>query len=277
MNKFQVVQPSMLLAPYVKQFWFLSMKNAEYNSQRLVPFGYPALSFYRGHRTYSLFEDDYLPQSHLYGIATGYIDISFSGNIDLICVIFQPTGVKAFFNIPLKELNKSYVSLDSLNDKELDELEGKLNDTTDNLACVGLIEQFLFDRIYKLDQYNEKRISTVINSIYRGETDIIRLAETACLGYKQFKRVFLENVGINPKEYLQITRFQKLYHLLQQHPDKTLDQLSDECGYYDKSHLIKELKEFSGFTPYGLKEVCDPIYSNYHSLFRSAFIDLFSE
>lgn len=277
MNKFQVIQPSLLLAPYVKQYWFLTMENVEYNSQRLVPFGCSALSFYRGHRTYSLFEDDYLPQSHLYGIATDFVDISFSGDIDFICVIFQPTGTKVFFNIPLVELNGSYVSLDSLNDKELLQLEKRLNDTTDDLACVGLIEQFLFNRIYKLDQHKEKRVGAAINLIYQGETDINRLAETTCLSYKQFKRVFVEHVGTNPKEYLQITRFQKLYHLLQQHSDKTLEQLSDECGYYDKSHLIKELKEFSGFTPSELNKLCDSTYSDYHFLFRSAFIDLFPE
>lgn len=277
MNKFKVIQPSLLLAPYVKQYWFLTMENVGYNSQRLVPFGCSALSFYRGHRTYSLFEDDYLPQSHLYGIATDYVDIAFSGNIDLICIIFQPTGARAFFNMPLNELNNSYVSLDSLQDRELYELEQRLNDTTDDPTCVGLIEQFLFHRIYKLDQYQEKRVSTVINSIQQGETDISRLAETACLSYKQFKRIFVEHIGTNPKEYLQIARFQKLYHRLQQHPNMTLEQLADECGYYDKSHLIKELKDFSGFTPSELGEACDLIYSNYHALFRSAFIDLFSE
>lgn len=277
MNKFQVIKPSVLLAPYVKQYWFVSLKDITQGSQRLVPFGCTALSFYRGHRTYSLMENDDMPQSLLHGITANYTDITFSGDIDFICVVFQPAGAKAFFPMPLNELNQSYVSLDALGDHELHELELKLNDTTDNLKCVGHIEQFLFHRIYQLDNYEDKRINAVIHSITHGETDINQLAETACLGYKQFKRVFTQHMGTNPKSFLQITRFQKLHHLLQQHVDTTLSQLAFECGYYDKSHLIKELKEFSGFTPRELSEACDPVYSDYHALFRSAFVDLPSD
>lgn len=274
MNKFRVIQPSVLLAPYVKQYWLLTMENAVPGSQRLVPMGCVALSFHRGNRTYSSHEKGYLPRSYLYGIAGEYTDLAFSGRIDFICVIFQSTGAKAFFRMPLSELNNSYIPLDALSDRDLNELEQKLLDTTDDSECIHLIEQFLFRRICQYDEYNSRRVDAVINSINSGETDIGQLAGTACLGYKQFKRIFTESIGINPKNYLQIVRFQKLHHLFQQHVGMSVAQLAYECGYYDKSHLIKELKSFSGFMPTELLNACEPVYSDYHSLFRSAFIDL---
>lgn len=274
MNKFKVIQPSALLAPYVKQYWFLKMEDIAPSSQRLVPLGCVALSFHRGNRTYSSLNGDYFPQSYLKGITTNYTNLTFSGHIDFICIIFQPTGAKAFFDIPLYEINNSYLSLDILNDSELLKLEQQLNDTTNDLRCIHYIEQFLFHRISQLDNYEDKRINTVINSIHKGENNIDHLAETSCLSYKQFKRLFSESTGAKPKDYLRIMRFQKLHHLFQIHTDMTLEQLAYECGYYDKSHLIKEVKAFSGFTPAELIEACEPIYSDYHKLFRSAFIDL---
>ncbi len=277
MDQFQVIQPSVLLAPYVKQYWFVTMENVVRSSQRLVPMGCAALSFHRGNRTYSSLDGDYLPQSHFYGITIKYTDLVFSGYIDFICIVFRPAGAKAFFKIPLGELNNGYAPVDALSDPELCKLEQRLNDTRDNLTSIGLIEQFLLRRIYRLDEYDNKRINAVINAILEGETDVDRLADTACLGYKQFKRVFIENIGAKPKDFLQIVRFQKLHHLLQRHTDMTIEQLAYECDYYDKSHLIKDLKDFSGFTPTELLEACDPIYSNYHAFFRSAFIDLPSE
>ncbi|MFV0588875.1 DUF6597 domain-containing transcriptional factor, partial [Bacteroides reticulotermitis] len=51
MDRFKVIQPSVLLAPYVKQYWFLRMEEVVQSSQRLVPFGCMALSFHRGNRT----------------------------------------------------------------------------------------------------------------------------------------------------------------------------------------------------------------------------------
>lgn len=277
MDWFKVIQPSVLLAPYVKQYWFLRMEEVVQSSQRLVPFGCMVLSFHRGNRTYSSQAKGFLPESHLYGMTTGYTDLVFSGTVDLICIVFKPAGANLFFKMPLYELNNSYASLDALSDPDWLELEQRLNEATDDPACVGLIEQFLISRIYRLDKQEDKRISAVIDSICSGDTDVNRLAQTACLCYKQFKRLFLENIGINPKDFLQIVRFQKLHRFLQLHTDMTVAELACECGYYDKSHLIKELKDFSGFTPAGLMRACDPTYSEYHGAFRSAFVDLPSE
>lgn len=274
MEHFQVIQPSTLLAPYVKQYWFLKMENAERGSQRLVPSGSMALSFHRGNRTYSSLAGDYLPQSYFYGITTHYTDLALWGQVDFICIVFQVAGAKAFFSMSMSELNNSCVSLDALSDPGLQELEQQLNDITDNRACVRLIEQFLLRRIYQLDEYRSKRINAVINSIHKGETDIQQLAQTACLGYKQFKRIFTDTIGANPKDFLQIMRFQKLHRLLQLHTGVTVEQLAHECNYYDKSHLIKEVKDFCGFTPGELLQTCDAVYSDYHALFRSAFVDM---
>lgn len=274
MDSFQVISPSALLAPYIRQYWFLRMENVAQSAQRLVPLGCVALSFHRGNRTYSSQERGYLPLSHLHGITTEYTDLVFSGHVDFITVIFQPAGAKAFFPILPDELNNSYLSLDSLGDPELVELEHRLNDTAGESTCVRLIEQFLLRRLYQSGNKDDKRVNAVIQAIRSGETDVNRLADTACLGYKQFKRVFTGHIGANPKAYLQIARFRKLHHLLRLHTGMTVVQLAGECGYYDKSHLIKEVKDCSGFTPSELHSTCDPAYSDYHALFRSAFVDL---
>ncbi len=274
MDKFQVIQPSVLLAPYVKQYWFVTIEDVASCAQRLVPFGCAALIFYRTHRNCSLPTGNYLAQSLLYGITTGYTDIILSGYIDFISIVFQPAGANLFFRMPLTELNNSSISLNVLNDPELLELEKQLNGTTDTPICVAQIEQFLLRRLFLLNKQADQRISKVIDTIGKGETQVERLAESANLCYKQFKRIFTESTGVNPKEFLQIQRFRKLHHLLQVHTEMSISQLAYECGYYDKSHLIRELKQFSGFTPTELSEACDPVYSDYHALFRSAFVDL---
>ncbi|MCD8260936.1 MAG: helix-turn-helix domain-containing protein [Bacteroides sp.] len=153
-------------------------------------------------------------------------------------------------------------------------MEGWVNEEADDLKCVVRIEEFLVRRLYRYKETSDKRLRTVLHAIGNGETDVNRLADTACLGYKQFKRVFMEGVGVNPKDFLRIVRFQKLHRFLQVHTELSLSQLACECGYYDKSHLIKEVRRFSGFTPVELSAACNTIYSDYHSLFRLAFVDI---
>lgn len=67
MEKFQLVQPSKLLRPYVKQYWFLAIDNAERSSQRYVPSGCAVLAFHRGDKIYSTLHQEMQPRSSLCG------------------------------------------------------------------------------------------------------------------------------------------------------------------------------------------------------------------
>jgi AraC-like DNA-binding protein len=272
MNKFQVIQPSVLLAPYVKQYWFLTMENVGQGIQRLIPFGCVSLTFQRVQQNDS-FINGVLPASCLAGQSTTYTNIVYSGTVNFISVVFQPAGAMAFFKMPMKELNNKNISIDALGDPQIVELEKRLNDMPNNEICVRLIEKFLLKRINQIDEIRHRQLTSVIESINHGQNDVSVLAQDACLSYKQFKRVFTGHIGVNPKDFLRISRFQRVSHKLQIQPQITLLQLADEYGYYDISHLIKEFKEFSGYTPREFMSICDP-YSDYHSLFRSTFLDV---
>lgn len=197
MEKFQQIQPSRLLSPYVKQYWLLSIDNAERSLQRYVPSGCTLLAFHRGDRIYSTLHQDMQPRSSLCGPSVGYTDIVYSGNLDLIAVVL---------------------------------------------------------------------------SIQDGEEKITELSRSVCLGYKQFKRIFAEYTGLNPKEFLQIARFRKVLHSLYAGKQTHLSRLACDWGYCDKSHLIKDFKAFIGYTPKEYLSVRDP-YSEYMSLFHSFFLN----
>lgn len=272
MNKFEVIQPSELLAPYVKQYWILTMENVSQGFQRLVPFGSSVLTFQRTLMSDSLVNGLH-PVSCMLGQSTSYNNIVFSGTISFISIVFQPVGSMLLLKTPINEMKNQSIAIDSLGDKLLVELEKYILDSMNDRAYISLIEHFLLKRIHQTDKLNHKRLTAVIQSINNRQSSVSELAELSCLGYKQFKRVFSEYIGINPKDFLRVARFQKASNTLQMRPQTTLNQLADVCNYYDVSHLIKEFKEFSGYTPGEYVSICNP-YSNYHSLFRSAYIDI---
>lgn len=271
MDQFQIIQPSVLLVPFVKQYWFLRVDSVAQGSQRAIPSGSMGLVFNRGDRICSSLEKDFQSRSHLFGQSTAYADMYF-GKLDLILVVFQPIGAKAFFSMPMNELSGQSIALDALSDPHIMELEGRLMDIADNQTCVHLIEQFLLKRLYQFEEYNYKRLTSVISAINYRENNVSALAHEACLSQKQFKRIFTDYVGLNPKEFLQIARFAKTTHTLQTQPKMSLNELAYKCGYYDRSHLIKDFKIFSGYTPTEFLANCGP-YSDYKSLFQSFFID----
>ena len=271
MDKFQIIQPSRLLAPFVKQYWFLQVDSVAQGSQRAIPSGSMGLVFNRADRICSSPEKDFQSRSHFFGQSTAYADMYFE-KLDLILVVFQPIGAKAFFRMPMNELSGQSIALDALSDPQILELEDRLMNIVDNRTCVHLIEQFLLKRLYQFEEYNYKRLTSVISAINYRENNVSALAHEACLSQKQFKRIFTDYVGLNPKEFLQITRFTKTSHTLQIQPKMSLNELAYKCGYYDRSHLIKDFKIFSGYTPTDFLANCDP-YSDYKSLFQSFFMN----
>lgn len=267
MEYFRVIKPSQQLLPYIRQYWLLRLEDVVKGRQRLIPFGCVVLTFYRTKPDNNL---SFL--SSLSGQATSYTNINYSGTIDFISIVFEPVGAMAFFNMPFSEINNHHISLNDLNDLQILELEEKLNTVSDGKECVEEIENFLLKRICNFDSRYYSRLSAVIQSINSGENNISNLAQTACFSYKQFKRVFSEQIGINPSNYLRIHRFQRASYLMQSQPEMTLTQVADEVTYSDKSHLIREFREFCGYTPTEYKQLASP-YSEYHYLFRSAFLD----
>jgi transcriptional regulator GlxA family with amidase domain len=71
----------------------------------------------------------------------------------------------------------------------------------------------------------------------------------SCLSHRQFDRLFKERVGIPPKQFLQIIRFDRAFRLKNRYPDMDWLSVAIACGYHDYQHLAKDYKEFTGYSP----------------------------
>lgn len=262
MEEFSIVQPATMLAPYVKHYWLLKTVGDSAALTRTVPTGMVSLIFHRANRLFSIHENIFQPRSFLSGQEKTFADLKYDGQINMISVVFRPAGVRAFFSLPAIKYAGMRLSASDIEDKELQVLENSLAGTEDDNMCILLIEQFLLKRLTQLAEHNLKRIETTIRLINSGQNDIARLADAACLSTKQFNRVFSEHIGANPKEFTRTIRFQRALHLLETHPQLSLTALAYECGYFDQSHMIKEFKTLSGYTPGEYLAVCLP-HSDY--------------
>ncbi len=264
MEDFRIIQSASVLAPYVKHYWILKTACDSAALARTVPTGMMSLIFHRGNRLLSVQENELHPRAFLSGQEKKFADLKYDGQVNMISIVFHPAGVRAFFSLPINRISGLRLTAGDMEDKELRKLENSLISTENDGLCVLLIEQFLLKRLTRLAQYNLKRIETSIRLINSGQTDIARLADAACLGTKQFNRIFSEHIGANPKEFSRTIRFQRALHILGNNPQISLTALACECGYFDQSHMIKEFKIFSGYTLGEYLVVCQP-YSDYFS------------
>ena len=82
-----------------------------------------------------------------------------------------------------------------------------------------------------------------------GMIHVIDIAGYYKLSEKQIGRYFKENIGISTKPYLKIIRFQNAYRYFLNRANTSIVQAVDS-GFYDQSHLIKDIRFYLGDTLY---------------------------
>lgn len=255
------IEPIKILSKYIKNYFIVETDNStDYMPvERVYPSGHATMVFHYG--SPSKFQkknsSKYIePNLVICGQQTNYYDLSLSGQTGMILIVFRPHGVKFFFNFPITELLNENFSLQDLIKNEAVELEDKLFNSPNNKQRVIHLENFLVKRLItygkglavRNNEFErvEHAIKTIENS--KGKIKAQDIAHEVCLGIKQFERSFSKYVGVNPKKFASIVRFQNVLQINSK-DKRSLSQIAIDNGYYDQSHFIHDFKSLTGLTP----------------------------
>jgi AraC-like DNA-binding protein len=75
------------------------------------------------------------------------------------------------------------------------------------------------------------------------------LQEKVQMSERTFERKFKEYVGISPKLFTRICRFQASLSQMRNSDFEKLSDIAFQNDYSDQSHFIRSFKEFTGFSP----------------------------
>jgi AraC-like DNA-binding protein len=78
---------------------------------------------------------------------------------------------------------------------------------------------------------------------------ILEVARDARLSRRRFAGLFREQVGLTPKLYCRLRRFQQVVRRIASGAPIHWAQVSLDGGYYDQAHMAHEFREFSGVSP----------------------------
>lgn len=250
----KVVRPREQLRPYVRYYWMLTSDEAF--SVLTFPIGCPQIIFHR--KTPLYIPEINRSQSRL--TISGQVNfaahIQSDGNLEMIVAVFYPHTIGMFIDTPPSAFYNQEISGYDISNRQLDETAAKIFDSQGGHAAIAILENWLLTRISPT--LNHRRISGSIDLLMRDPAiSVYGLADTACLSLKQYARIFREQVGMNPKEYARVVRFQKALWMLQRGA-QNFAGISAECGYADQSHFIREFKKFCGYTPMSLLKISNP-------------------
>lgn len=250
----KIFQPKEELRPYVRYYWVL--ESDEPFSVQTFPIGCPQIIF---HRRTPLFIPELSARQDKFTIS-GQVNfpahIASCGDTEMVVAVFYPHTIGMFIDTPPSAFYNLEISGYDIENRQLNEIAQKIFDCENAKDCIDILEDFLTSKIRPV--LNISRVGSTIGTLLSvPSTSVNALAASACLGKRQYERVFRETAGMNPKEYARIVKFQKALWLMQR-GESNYAGIAAECGYSDQSHFIRNFKELSGFTPETLIKHCTP-------------------
>jgi len=252
-------RPAPPLTAFVESIWLCRNAVRPKRLERVLPSGSAQLIVNLAEdetRTYQYTDRGMSAQvlagSILSGIATRYQLIDTDEQTHVAGVAFRPGGTKAFTRWPASELNNADVPVEDLWGKRpANQLREQLLAAASPNAALNVLEAWLLQIwvqrpchpavYFALDAFHSSpsiaRISDVTGAI--------------SLSPRRFIEKFEAEVGVTPKRYCRLLRFQSA--VAKAHCASPLDwtQLALDCGYFDQAHFIHEFREFAGITPSG--------------------------
>ena len=78
---------------------------------------------------------------------------------------------------------------------------------------------------------------------------ILEVTDRVGLSPRWFIQVFREEVGLTPKLFCRVRRFQEVVRLIENREQVEWAEVALGAGYFDQAHFIRDFRAFSGLTP----------------------------
>ncbi|HEU5401216.1 MAG TPA: helix-turn-helix domain-containing protein [Terriglobales bacterium] len=194
--------------------------------------------------------------------------LSIYGRIDHFAILFQPSGFNRLFGVPMTELTNSAYDAYGVIGSKIPNLEHELADTPGFADRIRIIERHFIRMLAALETPDPVSIAANCLFASNGIQRVAAMAAQSGLSRRQFERRFLAQVGIHPKLYARIIRFNAaLNHKLQWRSD-AWSRIANDRGFYDQMHLVRDCRAFTGEAPSRLLARLDG-WPNFHALFAT--------
>ena len=168
----------------------------------------------------------------------------------MLGVHFRPGGAFPIFQMPVSELRDTHVDLETLWGAMAVELRERLCELKSLSGGFQLLEETLVNRISFSPRFHPA-VRFALDAFRHANPNLAvgHIAGQSGFSQRRFIEVFKQEVGMSPKLFDRVRRFQQALALAQGQSRPDWAQLALECGYCDQSHFINEFRCFSGLRP----------------------------
>jgi AraC-like DNA-binding protein len=245
--RYREIRPSARLRPFIDRFWILEHDAEDAAPQRVVPDGRAGLILNWSQPFESLQAGQWRGQPRCFfaGQIEGPLLLRPSGPARILGIRFHPHGAASVLAGPMHELSGRFTPVEDLSPALSRNLDRAL-ESPEPIAAVeaALLSAEEFSAGGDLIAAEPVRRITLA----QGVSDLGALARDLGVSVRQLERRFQASVGLPPKLFCRMQRFNNVFRIVEQQSCNWVDT-AVACGYYDQAHFIRDCKSLSGSTP----------------------------
>ena len=192
------------------------------------------------------------PPSIVVGARSTYEIVNTADMAELIGIVFEPGQFPVFAFDAADIFSHRFVDLEDIWGREARTLRDRLRELPDPKTRLRCFERFLAEAfsapMLRPRPLHDGAVDYALRRFARGSsmTTVRDVARSTGWSERRFSQVFREQVGLPPKVWFRLQRFQRAVRQLHAGADVPWARLAIDCGFYDQPHFANEFRAFSG-------------------------------
>jgi AraC-like DNA-binding protein len=248
--------PTAPLATYVDAIWFTSRDSLPHTQERGLPTGRVDIVIPLLQDSIVRFDDvgssdaRHFRGAVVSGAHDRFVVRGMGGASSVIGVHFKPGGAAIFFDGALRQFGNQTILLDDVWGATARELRQRLQGALRASQKIRILEGELLSRLLRA-RPADKMVTWAVRALELNPSTarITAVQRASNCSPQQFIHRFAGTVGITPKRYARVLRFNSLLPRLARVGPRDWANVAAEAGYFDQSHLIHEFRQLAGITP----------------------------
>jgi AraC-like DNA-binding protein len=264
-------EPASPLGEFVEYFWALSDSPAHAH-ERIVATGTLELVVNLHENEFRVYDPDGLANPRCFsgamvsGAYRSPFVVDTREHAAIVGVHFKPGGAVPFLGAPPGALADTHVDLDCLWKGHASELRETLCAARDSEQRFEILARTL-RAMLRSPRERYRAVRFALDRLDRGPSGG-EVSEELGLSRRRLIEVFTADVGMTPKLFARVRRFQRAFGGEKRHA-QSWTELALQCGYFDQSHLIRDFIAFAGASPAEIARHRDVTVKDHHVAFTS--------
>lgn len=252
---FRSYKPPPPLSDFVENLWAYSGFESPRLKERIFPSGTFELVFNLREDEMLIYKDSRCNEFQrcsgaiVSGPYSSFFVTDTAKETSVMGVHFKPGGAFLVLGPLASELADRHIDVRNIWGRTGSEIRERLCETASPQGRMRLLRKFLLSRLLRPFR-RHSAVASALAAHDRARSQMTReLAREACLSERRFIDVFRREVGLKPRLFHRIYRFQRVLARVHQSSERDWAGLALEHGYFDQSHLIRDFLFFSGLSP----------------------------